>query len=61
MKLTLLDQSQIQQYYYLEESDDCYCLGLYHPRKGFEVGDLNQLIINLKKTPRYQKIKPQSL
>ena len=60
MKLTLLDQSQIQQYYYLEESDDCYCLGLYHPRKGFEGGDLNQLIFNLKKSPDTQQSNPDA-
>ena len=60
MKLTLLDQSQIQQYYYLDDSDDCYCLGLYHPRHGYQGGDLNQLIYNLKKRPTSKNSNPQA-
>ena len=60
MKLTRLDQSQIQQYHHLDESDDCYCLGLYHPGQSYTGCDLNQLIYNLKKKPTSKNSNPQA-
>lgn len=50
-RLNRLTPGQIQQYYYLEASDVCFCLGLYHPGEGFEGRGLNSIIFDLKKKP----------
>lgn len=40
---------QSGQHYHLDEGDDCYFFGEYTARRGYNFGETNQLIYNLKK------------
>lgn len=40
---------QSGQHFYLDEGDDCYFFGEYTARRGYNFGETNQLIYNLKK------------
>lgn len=44
-----IDESIRRDHYYLAENDECYCLGEYQPRGGYEAGPVNSLIWNFKK------------
>jgi hypothetical protein len=37
------------EHYHLDEGDDCYFFGEYTARRGYNFGETNQLIYNLKK------------
>lgn len=47
-KLEVID---IDQYSFLTDEDQCACWGRYHARKGFSGGQINQIIVNIKKDP----------
>jgi hypothetical protein len=40
---------QSGHHYYLDENDECYFMGEYTARRGYNFGETNQLIFNLKK------------
>jgi hypothetical protein len=48
-RLTRIDEQYRRSYHYLREEDQCYFLGEYTPRKGYDFGETNDLISNLKK------------
>ena len=48
--LTKIDQLTINDHHHLSADDECYFLGEYTARKGFDYSDTNRLIINLKKS-----------
>jgi len=48
--LTKIDQLTRSDHHYLTAEDECYFLGEYTARKGFDYSDTNQLILNLKKS-----------
>ena len=58
LTFTRIDVSTIDDHYYLDEYDDCYFFGEYTAGAGYEHGDTNQLIFNLKKDP-INKRKPE--
>lgn len=45
-----IDESLRQEHSYLTADDECFCLGEYHPRVGFNAGPVNNLISNYKKS-----------
>lgn len=45
-----IDESIRRDHAYLTDSDECFCLGEYHPRAGFNAGPVNDLISNYKKS-----------
>lgn len=45
-----IDESLRQDHPYLASDDECFCLGEYHPRGGFNAGPVNNLISNFKKS-----------
>jgi predicted amidophosphoribosyltransferase len=49
--LTKIDELVLPDHFYLGESDECYFIGEYTARKGFNFSKTNQLIYNLKKKP----------
>ena len=50
LQLQLIDESNRQDHYYLDTSDNCYFCGEYTPKSGFSGGEMNSLILNFKKT-----------
>ncbi len=44
-----IDDAIRPDHYYLTPEDECYCLGEYQPREGFNAGPVNNLIWNYKK------------
>lgn len=49
--LTRIDRLLLGEYYYLDGTDECWCLREYTAGKGFDHGASNDLILNLKKSP----------
>jgi len=45
-----IDENILSDHHYLDESDDCFFLGEYLPRGGFDASPTNQLISNFKKS-----------
>ena len=48
-RLVKIDETQRGDHSYLTAADECYFLGEYQPRAGFQSGDVNNLISNFKK------------
>jgi hypothetical protein len=48
-RLTKIDELTLPDHYRLEPTDDCYFIGEYTARGGYEQSDTNDLILNLKK------------
>jgi predicted amidophosphoribosyltransferase len=48
-RLTKVDELTLPDHYRLESTDDCYFIGEYTARGGYEHGETNDLILNLKK------------
>lgn len=46
----ILEEENLSDCYYLEEGDICIYFGDYTPRGGYDCSDVNQLIVNLKKS-----------
>ncbi|HAU1457911.1 TPA: hypothetical protein JBI56_06675 [Legionella pneumophila] len=59
MKYTLqqIDESLIDDHYYIEEDDECFFFGEYAGKQGYSFSETNQLIFNFKK-PMSAKGKP---
>jgi len=51
MRWTKIDETTRPDHFYLEEGDSCYHLREYFARKGYQGGETNQLILNLKIAP----------
>jgi hypothetical protein len=45
-----IDEAIRNDHYYLTADDECFCLGEYQPRGGFNAGPVNNLISNYKKS-----------
>ncbi len=45
-----IDDAIRPDHYYLTADDECFCLGEYQPRGGFNAGPVNNLISNYKKS-----------
>jgi len=52
--LTKIDPLYLSDFRYLQSDDECYYLGEYTARQGFEFSATNNLVINLKKSPEYK-------
>jgi hypothetical protein len=50
-RLTKIDETNRDQYYFLGPDDRCYFFGDFFSGKGWKGGDTNQLIKNFKRTP----------
>ncbi len=48
-RLTQIDELHLAEFPYLRADDDCYFLGEYTVRKGYDFSPTNDLVINLKK------------
>src|SRR5262245_8189751 len=51
MRWTKIDETTRQDHCYLQEADECFHLREYFSRKGYQGGETNQLIFNLKIEP----------
>lgn len=49
--LTEIDELLLPEYYYLNDSDECYFLREYTAGKGYSFSETNNLISNFKKSP----------
>lgn len=47
--LTRIDELLLPEYYYLQENDECWFLGEYTPRGGYQHSHTNDVVSNLKK------------
>ena len=52
MLLREIDALTIGDHSHLTLEDNCYFMREYHARKGFQGGETNDLILNLKKSPK---------
>jgi hypothetical protein len=52
--LTEIDDLLLPEYYYLDDSDECYSLREYTAGKGYAFSKTNNLISNFKKSPTLQ-------
>lgn len=48
-RLIQIDDAVRGEHCYLTADDDCYCLGEYQPRAGYQAGPVNSMISNFKK------------
>jgi len=53
-RLTQIDELHLADFAHLRADDDCYYLGEYTVRQGYEFSPTNNLVINLKKSPKYK-------
>ena len=53
-RLTQIDELHLAEFPYLRADDDCYYLGEYTVRQGYEFSATNDLVINLKKGIEYK-------
>ncbi len=53
-RLTRIDELHLRDFRHLRADDDCYYLGEYTVRQGFDFSMTNNLVINLKKEPKYR-------
>ncbi len=51
MRLTKIDELTLGDHSRLEATDECYYLWEYTPGKGYQHSEINQLILNIKKSP----------
>lgn len=51
LRFSKVDALILPDHYYLNDNDECYFLGEYTARKGFNYSETNQLIYNFKKSP----------
>jgi hypothetical protein len=49
-RLTKIDDLVLEDHFYLDVSDDCYYLGEYTARAGYEFSATNNLVLNFKKS-----------
>ncbi len=54
-RLTRIDELHLADFPYLRADDDCYHLGEYTVRQGYDFSPTNDLVINLKKEPAYRQ------
>ena len=50
LRVLQVDAALRREHYYLEDGDDCYYIGDYISRGGYDAGPINNLISNLKKS-----------
>ncbi|HEC15723.1 MAG TPA: hypothetical protein ENI99_03990 [Sedimenticola sp.] len=60
-RLTWIDETNRNDHFFLEESDNCLFFGEYFAGKGYQGGDTNQLIINFKCKPSDARRNPRRL
>ncbi len=53
-RLTRIDELHLAEFPYLRADDDCYYLGEYTVRQGYQFSATNSLVINLKKGTEYR-------
>ena len=51
LEILQIDDHFRSEHSYLEEFDECYFCGPYFARRGYSAGEINSLILNLKKSP----------
>ena len=53
-RLTRIDELHLADFAHLRADDDCYYLGEYTVRQGYQFSQTNNLVINLKKGPEHR-------